>query len=160
MKVLTPKDDLNNINNLSGEEFSVFLAGGMGSPWRAELIGKLDDLPNLVIIDPSVDDWEKDVGEESADNPKFVKQTDWEHQGLEASDVQVFHFDASSEAPISLLELGLFKTNNTIFCVREGYKHKAHIDLIARRNGLSIELSTTALAALITLKYHTLPKRI
>lgn len=155
MKVLTPKDDL---NNLKDEEFKIFLAGGMGSPWRAELISKLDDLPNLVIMDPSIDDWETTVGEQSADNPKFVKQTDWERDGLAASDVQVFHFDASSEAPVSLLELGLFKTTNTILCVKDGYKHSGHIHLIARRNGLPLEPSTTALAALITLKYHTLSK--
>lgn len=157
MRILTPKDDL---NNLKENEFSVFLAGGMGSAWRPELISKLDDLPNLVIIDPSVDDWENDVGEQNADNPKFVKQTDWEHQGLAASDVQVFQFDASSVAPISLLELGMYKTNNTVLCVMDGYEKSGYMYYMSRRFGLPIETSTTALAALITLKYHVLPKCI
>jgi len=155
MKVITPKDDL---NNLQDEDVKIFLAGGMHSPWRAELISKLEDLPNLVIIDPSLDDWEKEVGEQSADNPKFVKQTDWEHQGLEASDFQIFYFDPSTIAPISLLELGLFKTNGTMLCVKDGYEKSGYIYYMSRRFGLPIESSTTALAALIHLRYYSLAK--
>ena len=155
MKVMTPKDDL---NNLQDEEFKVFLAGGMQSPWRAELITKLEDLPNLILIDPTVEDWDKEVGKSSADNPKFIKQTDWEHQGLEASDMQVFHFDASSVSPISLFELGMFKTTGTVLCVKEGYENSGYLEFVSRRYGLPIESSTPALAALIHLRYHSLAK--
>jgi hypothetical protein len=155
MKIMTPKDDLNNLQDKS---FKVFLAGSMGSPWRAELISKLEDLTNLIIIDPSVDDWDKSVGKEDVDNAKYVKQVDWEHKGLGESDVQVFYFDASSVAPISLLELGMFKTNNTVLCVKDGYEKSGYLAFLSRRFGLPNEESTTGLASLIHLKYHTLAK--
>ena len=155
MKILTPKDDLDNIER---GEFTIFLAGGMGSPWRKELIGKLKDLPKLVVIDPSVDDWENEVGEQSANNPKFVKQTAWEHQGLNKSKVQVFYFDDTSIAPISLLELGMFKTNNTVICLKDGYEKGGYVEYMSRRFGLPIEKSVEALSALIHLKYYTLAK--
>jgi len=154
MKILTPKDDLNNIKD---DDFTVFLAGVMGSPWRKELISKLDDLDKLVLLDPTVDDW-KSVGDEAVDNPKYLKQTDWEHQGLAMSKLQVFYFDASSLAPISLLEFGMFKSDGTVVCVKEGYEKSGYIRYLSHRYGIPIETNTTGLAALVNLKYHTLPK--
>ena len=157
MKILTPHDDLNTIPE---DELKVFLAGGMGTPWRKELIDKLESLGDMeiVIIDPSVDDWENQVGEESADNEKYVKQTDWEQQGLGLSDVQVFHFDKSSISPISLFELGMFQTPNTIICLKDGYEKSGYIEYMSKRFSYPIETSIDALAKLIQLKYHTLRK--
>ena len=132
----------------------------MQSPWRQELIDYLSeyDLENLTIIDPSVDDWENDVGEQDADNPKFVKQTDWEQDGLAMSDVQVFHFDASSIAPVSLLEFGMHLTGNTLLCVKEGYEKGGYMEYMSRRHSLPIERTCKGLASLISIRYHLRPK--
>ena len=80
MKIVTPTDDISHIDNL--DTFKVFLSGGMTNPWRKNLITYISKLNlNITLIDPTIDDWEKDVGEENVENEKFLNQTDWEHDG-------------------------------------------------------------------------------
>ena len=69
MKIINPKEEIINIEG----KFSLFLAGGMGKKWREELIKKLDETElDIVIIDPTVEDWENDIGEDVSSNPKFI----------------------------------------------------------------------------------------
>ena len=153
MQIIKPPYDL---NNLTDDQFKVFLAGGLKSKWREELVRYLEqmDLEHLVVIDPTVDDWQNAVGEEIASNPKFVKQTDWEQEGLRVSDYQVFNFDASTISPITLLEFGMNMSDTTLICLRDGYEKGGHIEYMARRHSLPIERSSKGIASLISIKYH------
>lgn len=153
MKIFGPEESL---ENLDPDAFSVFLAGGMKKPWRDDLIAILSKSGlNVTIIDPSVDDWEKDVGEENIDNDDYVKQSNWEHDGLEKADINVFHFDSSSLSPITLFELGLSVDTDSIMYVEDSYEKRAYVEFIALRFGVPIVKTLKELAALITVRYHT-----
>lgn len=154
MKILTPKDDIFSLG--TDNSFKVFLAGGMKKPWRKELIDALENLDiNLTIIDPTVEDWENDVGEESVDNPKYVKQTTWEHIGLEKSDIQIFHFDGSTLSPITLCEMCLFMNTNSIVQLEDDYEKAGYVRYVASRNGVPVVKTPKEVVGLITIRFHT-----
>lgn len=147
MKIVKPLDSLSSIED---DRFIVFLGGGMRKPWRNTLIKKLEKLKleKLIIIDPSVDDYDP------ADTKKFPKQTDWEHEGLEKSDIEVFHFDDSSESPISLVELALYKSPNTLIHIEKGYKRDYYVEYLAKRFDLHMVDNLDQLSVIINIKYQ------
>lgn len=155
MKTVTPPE---NLNELDRDSIILFLAGGYGVPWREELKNHLSDLEDLIILDPSVDDWES-LGEENIDNDKWVAQVDWEQLGLTIADIRVFHFNAPSECPISLLELGLFKTGgdkSVIVHTDDDYKRASYIKYVTRRFGLYEADTTKSMSELVKIKYYEL----
>jgi len=155
MKLITAPSELPAIDN---ESVVLFLAGGCNVPWREELVSHMFDLDKLLILDPTVDDW-KSLGEEDIDNEQWVKQTDWEHNGLIRSDIRVFHFHPPSMCPISLLELGCFKVGGdkvTIVHADSGYEKASYVKHIARRYGLLEAETIKEIAELIKIKYYEL----
>lgn len=156
-QVLKPREDFKNIKE---DNVVIFLAGNMGNPWREEIIKYLEseNVENITAIDPTVEDWGNDVGEEREDNEKFLNQTRWEHLGLLKADIEVFYFDASSLAPISLLEFGLFKTPETILYVEDDYEKSGYLKIIAQRFGLSVVQTMKELKYTIQIKCNSLKK--
>jgi hypothetical protein len=92
------------------EERSVFLAGsiemGRAENWQATVEQALADLP-VAILNPRRDDWDSSWKQDIA-NSQFRGQVEWELDAQERASLIVMHFAPDTQAPITLLELGLF----------------------------------------------------
>lgn len=133
--------------------FSVFLAGSMGKPWRKELYTNLKNLEGVALLDPSVDDWENAIGAEDVNNPKFIKQVSWEQSMLLRATFTVFHFDETSMAPVSLLELGQhYDRKNTLIHLEPGYSKEGHVRYLAGRQSIPLVETLNEVASIIRIK--------
>jgi hypothetical protein len=155
MKKITPKDDIKQLtlNGFFNINRTVFLAGSMGKDWRGELMKLLGDSV-FVFVDPTIEDWENEVGEESLDNPKYVRQVTWEQDGLRNSDVVVFHFDETSLAPISLFEFGYISGKDIIVHLDGKYQKDGYIRIVCGKDGIPIANSVKELASMLTIFEH------
>ncbi|KAI7758476.1 hypothetical protein LZL87_006867 [Fusarium oxysporum] len=88
---------------------SIFLAGittSTGEPdWRETLTKALMNHP-VTILNPNRPDWDSTWKEDFSDK-RWEEQVWWELDMQEEADIIVFFFHPSTEAPISLMELGL-----------------------------------------------------
>ena len=107
----------------------VFLAGsiemGRAAPWQAHLVE--------VLLNPRREDWDSSWAQH-IDDARFREQVEWELAGLEAADVVVMVLLADTQAPISLLELGLVVRDKplVLFCP-EGYWRRGNVDIVVNR---------------------------
>lgn len=118
---------------------SVFLAGTTSGPddWRNSVCERLSDLA-VTVYNPLRPDWDSSWREEISCEP-YRKQVEWELEKQELADVIAFYFGADTDAPISLLELGLCaKQRKAIVCVQEGYKKKGNVQIVCQRYGAKL----------------------
>lgn len=138
--------------------FLVFLAGSVaGDDWRGELMKIMADRP-IIFLDPRRDDWD-DSWRETADDPKFREQVEWELTGLEKASVIVLYFDSASESPISLLEFGLFAdSGRMVVCCPEDFPSKGNVDIVCERYGIEQAASMDELVNGIILRFSKTDK--
>jgi len=150
MRTLTPKDTY----DVEANEFAVFLAGDMKTPWRKELCDLLAEakIPDLVILDPTVDDWETYVGEETFTNPKYITQVSWEHDSLSKANLRVFNFSGKSMAPITLVEMGTHMKSDDIIKLDDSYELHGYIEFIASKSNTPIVNTLQGLVSRIVIK--------
>lgn len=113
----------------------IFLAGSieMGNceDWQTQLTHQLEPF-DVTILNPRRDDF--DVSQEqSIQNDYFREQVEWELQALEDVDIIVMYLDPTTKAPISLMELGLFKDRNIVVCCPDGFWRKGNIEVVCNR---------------------------
>ena len=144
MKILNPKDTLEY--KKADNEILVFLGGSCSdkSNWRNSVIrflekiesDKMFSLDNLVIVNPFIRNWEPTEED-------LQKQIEWESAMIEQSDVYSCYLDTSSEAAVSLFELGrsLYQFKSKFSNNRLNYRIivSAHPDY-ARVNDVKFEL--------------------
>lgn len=123
--------------NIPQNQKSIFLAGSidMGNTidWQQEIIDAFKENETLCFLNPRRKDWDSSW-EQTIENANFNEQVTWELDALEMADLIVFYFAPTSQAPISLLELGLFARNkNVIVCCPNGYWRKGNVDIICQR---------------------------
>lgn len=122
---------------------TMFLAGsidmGKAENWQERLVKDLYDVFQLVIFNPRRDDWDS-TWKQSIHNRQFAEQVNWELNHLDISDIIVYYFDPNGQAPITLLELGLYvNSNKKIFvCVPDGYWRKGNIEVVCDRHKLPL----------------------
>lgn len=91
------------------QQSSVFLAGsideGRAEHWQQEVATALSN-EKIVLLNPRRDDWGKGWTAEWQD-AHFREQVQWELEALERADWIFYYFAPQSQAPITLLELGL-----------------------------------------------------
>ena len=117
----------------------VFLGGsidmGKAVDWQSQMIAALSD-QDVVILNPRRPDWNpawKPVAEE----PEFRRQVEWELAALESADVVVLYLTPGSQAPISLLEMGLHaRTGKLVVLCPEGFWRKGNVDITAQKYGV------------------------
>jgi len=121
--------------------FSVFLAGsiemGAAPDWQAALERDLADL-DIDIYNPRRDDWDS-TWDQSADNPQFREQVEWELDGLALANLIVLYLAPGTMSPISLLELGIYAANGSkklVVCCPEGFQRKGNVDIVCERYGV------------------------
>jgi hypothetical protein len=128
-------------NELKPEMYNVFLAGsidnGEAEKWQDRLIRELSplDIDGVQIINPRRDDWDS-TWVESIDDPKFNEQVNWEHDALDDSDFILVYFDPNGKAPITLMEIGMYKDYPMIVCCPDGYWKKGNVEVLCERNDI------------------------
>jgi hypothetical protein len=121
----------------ASQRYTVFLAGaidqGKAVDWQQKVARALDEF-DITVLNPRRDDWDPSW-DQSADNPEFRKQVEWELDAQEASDMVIFVFTKDSKAPITFLEFGLFApTKDAVVCAEEGFYRQGNLDIVAERH--------------------------
>lgn len=129
---------------------SIFLAGsiamGQAEPWQASVEAALHDCVGL-ILNPRRDDWDASW-RQAHDEPQFREQVEWELAAQEAVGLIIMYFDPATQAPITLLELGLFAhSGKLVVCCPEGFWRKGNVDLVCARYGVQCVADRAALIA-------------
>ena len=85
------------------------------------------------VLNPRRDDWNSSWTQ-SADNPEFANQVNWELSALERANFSLMYFAPGTKSPISLLEMGLFGRQKRMFVVcPDGFYRKGNVDIVCRR---------------------------
>ena len=127
---------------------SVFMAGsidlGKSIDWQSELAESLADLPGT-LLNPRRTEWDATWRAE-ADFAPFREQVDWELSGMEAAERIAFYFALDSQAPVTLMELGLAaRTGKAVVCCPLGYWRKGNVDVVCARYNIPTVPSLAAL---------------
>jgi len=130
-----------NCQMVSPEMTTVFLAGsiemGVAEKWQDRVVKAFADT-DLVFLNPRRDDWDSSWTQ-SASDPKFYEQVNWELDGFEVADVVLFYFDPNTKSPITLLELGLMAGKayamgtTVIVCCPDGFYRKGNVEMVCQR---------------------------
>jgi hypothetical protein len=113
----------------------VFLAGsiemGTAISWQDQVCTGLQELNNIVILNPRRDDWDKNWTQ-TLENKQFVEQVIWELEAMDNASLIAMYFDKDTKSPITLLELGLFASTNKrmVVCCPEGFYRKGNVDIV------------------------------
>jgi len=112
---------------------AVFLAGsidlGKSVDWQAELNLFLADCPGI-LLNPRRTQWDSTWLPE-ASFPPFREQVQWELDAMEAAGLIAFYFAPQSQAPVTLLELGLAaRGKKAVVCCPPGYWRKGNVDVV------------------------------
>lgn len=100
--------------------------------WQDLLEMTLSDLP-IAILDPRRADWDS-TWVEDISFPKFKEQVEWEMDYAPISDVIVFYFGGQTEAPISLLELGMYAgSGKCVVLCENSFKKKGNVQMVCAR---------------------------
>jgi hypothetical protein len=121
----------------ASKRYSIFLAGaidqGKAEDWQAKVVKALSDI-DITILNPRRDHWDPSW-DQSADNPQFREQVNWELDAQEAADMVIFVFTKDSKAPITFLEFGLFAPKkDAVVCAEEGFYRQGNLDIVAERH--------------------------
>lgn len=125
--------------NFKGKK--VFLAGsidmGKAVNWQEQVTDALVDL-DVAILNPRRDDWDSSWVQDIS-NEQFNEQVTWELDMQDAADVIVMYFDPEGQAPITLLELGLYAASKKIIvCCPEGYWRRGNVQMVCDRYDLPL----------------------
>ncbi|KAI0198276.1 hypothetical protein F4808DRAFT_263145 [Astrocystis sublimbata] len=121
---------------------TIFLAGSTAAigdtDWRQVLSASLSQYP-ITIFNPHRPDWDSTWVQDISFTP-FREQVTWELEKQEKADLVVIYFQPSTttEAPISLLELGIsVRSAEKVICVAPvGYKRRGNVQVVCLRYGI------------------------
>jgi hypothetical protein len=133
---------------LDGCAPSVFLAGsiemGHAEDWQAQMTDALNDL-DAVILNPRRDDWDASW-QQSIGHRQFREQVEWELEGLERASLVAMYFAPATQAPITLLELGLCARGRPlVVCCPEGYWRRGNVEIVCARFDVPLLCTLAAL---------------
>lgn len=118
---------------------SVFLAGTIaktarGVDWRDVVIEALSHLP-VTIFNPLRPDWDSSWKEDAEFHP-FREQVEWELDMQDHADIVFVYYGPGTEAPISLLELGLAaRVGKAMVACHRDYKKRGNVHIVSQRLG-------------------------
>jgi len=126
---------------------SMFLGGsiemGKAYPWQEYAI-ELFQKEDFVILNPRRPDW-NNTWTQSAGDPQFNHQVNWELDGIDRADCVVMFFDENTMSPISMMELGYLAgkvhmgdLNKTVVHCRDSFWRKGNVDIISGRNHIQV----------------------
>ncbi|KAI5460448.1 hypothetical protein BGZ63DRAFT_387257 [Mariannaea sp. PMI_226] len=115
---------------------SIFLAGTISAPgepdWREDVSKALAYQP-LVIFNPKRDDWDS-TWKESLSDSRWAEQIQWELDMQDQATIVAVFFDATTDAPTSLSEMGLAaRAGKLIACALDGYSKRGYVEAVCRQ---------------------------
>lgn len=121
--------------------YSIFLAGsidmGKAIEWQKEIVEELKDY-DVCILNPRRDDWDSSW-KQTIEDKQFSEQVNWELDHLDSCNLIFLYFSPESQAPISLLELGLHvKSKKIIVCCPDKFWRKGNVDIVCQRAGVKV----------------------
>ncbi len=131
---------------------ALFLAGsiemGKAEDWQTAVTHALQN-HNITILNPRRDEWDSSW-EQSIHNPQFREQVEWELEAQEKCDLIAMYFAPETQAPITLLELGLFAQSNKILVAcPDGYWRKGNIEVVCARYNIPLYENLTQLVTAV-----------
>ncbi|GFF56583.1 hypothetical protein IFM62136_03158 [Aspergillus lentulus] len=121
---------------------SIFLAGTTNkvdtSDWRETLSTSLSDL-SVTIYNPYRSDWDSSWRED-IDFPPFREQVEWELDKQDKADIVLIYFHPATQAPVSLLELGICARipGKAIVVCPEGYWKRGNVQIVCEKYGIEM----------------------
>jgi hypothetical protein len=122
---------------------SLFLAGsielGRADDWQTCLAVALEDIDGDA-LNPRRDEWDASWRQSIAE-PRFREQVEWELDGLERARLVAMYFAPQTQAPITLLELGIVAARapeKLIVCCPDGFWRKGNVEIVCRRFGITL----------------------
>ena len=121
---------------------SIFLAGTTSkvgtADWRETLTTFLSSV-SVTIYNPYRPDWDN-TWREDRDFGPFRQQVEWELTKQEEADVVIVYFHPATQAPISLLELGisLRAPGKVVVVCPEGYWKRGNVQIVCERYGIEM----------------------
>ncbi|OJJ77762.1 hypothetical protein ASPBRDRAFT_37009 [Aspergillus brasiliensis CBS 101740] len=121
---------------------SIFLAGTTSKvdtrDWRETLCASLSDIP-ITIYNPYRPDWDSSWRED-INFPPYRQQVEWELDKQDKADVVVIYFHPATQAPISLLELGISARvpGKAIVVCPEGYWKRGNVQIVCEKFGIEM----------------------
>jgi len=142
----------------------VFCAGsiemGAASDWQIQVAGELEEVPGT-LLSPRRREWDASWPQ-TPDFQPFREQVTWELNGiLDYCDMVLFHFEAGTRSPITLLEMGLalgWGLPAVISCPPEYWRH-GNVVITANRFGERVHDTLDAAVAELTRRVHHFHKR-
>ncbi len=118
---------------------SVFLAGsiemGRAAHWQAAVETALAHT-DLTVLNPRREAWDSSW-DQRIGHPLFRGQVEWELEAQERADLIAMYFAPGTQAPITLLELGLFaRSGRLVVCCPDGFWRKGNVDIVCARYGV------------------------
>ncbi|THC89574.1 hypothetical protein EYZ11_010983 [Aspergillus tanneri] len=132
---------------------SIFLAGTTSkvdtNDWRELLCASLSNIP-ITIYNPYRADWDSSWRED-IDFPPYRQQVEWELDKQDKADVVVIYFHPATQAPISLLELGICARvpRKAIVVCPEGYWKRGNVQIVCKKFGVEMVDDVDRLRAVI-----------
>ncbi|NEO86478.1 MAG: hypothetical protein F6J87_19790 [Spirulina sp. SIO3F2] len=131
---------------------SVFLAGsiamGQAVDWQAQVARSLQG-EDLILLNPRRDDWDA-TWEQRSRNPVFRAQVEWELAAQAQATLIMMYFAPQTQAPITLLELGLFAASGKlIVCCPEGFWRQGNVEIVCQRYGVPMVASLAELVVAV-----------
>jgi hypothetical protein len=118
----------------------LFLSGSIDqlpATWQSTVSNALSYLP-ITILNPHRPDWDSSWKQDIT-FPPFKEQVSWELDAMEAADVIAVYFSPTTQAPITLLELGLFaRSGKCVVGCPEGYWRRGNVQVICDRFGIKL----------------------
>lgn len=138
----------------------LFLAGAIDQDraerWQDRVVAALPDFTGTV-LNPRRDAWDATWGQD-LDDPRFAGQVAWELDGLEAADAIVCWLPAGSQAPVSLLELGLHaRRGRLIVGCPSGFHRRGNVRAVCTRFGVPLVDGLADLIAAVRVRLKVPP---
>lgn len=143
---------------------SVFLAGTTanmgGADWRQALTSLLRDQP-ITIYNPAREDWDS-TWREDVDFIPYREQVTWELDKQDKADLVIVYFHPASQAPVSLLELGLCARTpgKAIVMCPDGYWKRGNVQMVCRRYNIDMEETLEGLARAVVSRACGVPGKM
>lgn len=141
---------------------TIFLAGPTSVPWRADFLTLLTthmqtaapttttttSTAGLTVYDPTQPLWDGTWAEDYAVDARFRQQVDWELDAQESASLVVVFLDQRSQAPVSLIELGLCaRSGRAVVGCERGFWRRGNVQAVCARYGVPLEETLEGLVA-------------
>ncbi|KAF2841484.1 hypothetical protein M501DRAFT_1000714 [Patellaria atrata CBS 101060] len=134
--------------DLKQEAITIFLSGaidkGSAIPWQDDVYQRLRSHPCLqqsflsrpvVLFNPSRSDWDS-TWIESPEFQPWHEQVTWELDKLAEADIVAVHLPATSQAPISMMEMSLVLgggKQRLVVCCADKFWKRGNVEMMAER---------------------------